>query len=75
MFFFCDLKSRGGEGISEDPIKINLKYITNRISKEDCISSIIKYYEYSVIVITNYKEDINELSKKNSDNKCIYNSL
>ena len=31
MFFFCDLKSRAGEGISEDPIKINLKYITKNI--------------------------------------------
>lgn len=75
MFFFCDLKSRAGEGISEDPIKINLKYITNSISKEDCISSFLEYYGYSVIVITNYEEDINELTKKNSDNKCIYNSL
>lgn len=75
MFFFCDLKSRAGEGISEDPIKINLKYITNSISKEDCIFSFLEYYGYSVIVITNYEEDINELTKKNSDNKCIYNSL
>lgn len=75
MFFFCDLKSRAGEGISEDPIKINLKYITNSISKEDCISSFLEYYGYSVIVITNYEEDINELTKKNSDNKWIYNSL
>ena len=71
MFFSCDLKSQGGEATSEDEKKINPKYVTNRIGKEECISSVLEYYGYSVIVVTNYEEAINELCKKNSDNKYL----
>ena len=75
MFFSSDLKTQGGEATSEEEKKINPKYITRRIGKEECISSVLEYYGYSVIVVTNYEEAINELCKKNNDNKCIYNSL
>ena len=75
MFFSSDLKSQGGEPTSEDEKKINPKYISNRIGDEECISSVLEYYGYSVVVVTNYEEAINDLCKQNSDKKCLYNSL
>ena len=75
MFFSSDLKSQGGEATSEDEKKINPKYVTTSIGKEECISSVLEYYGYSVIVVTNYEDAINELCKKDKDNKCLYNSL
>ena len=75
MFFSCELKSQGGKPTSLEEAKINPKYVTNRIGTEACISSVLEYYGYTVIVVTNYEEAINELCKKNGENKCEYNSL
>jgi len=75
MFFSSDLKSQGGEATSEDEKKINPKYVTKRIGSEECISSVLEFYGYTVVVVTNYEEAIHELCKKNADNKCEYNSL
>ena len=75
MFFSCDLKSQGGEPTEEDEKKVNPKYVTSKIGTEECISSVLEYYGYSVIIVTNYEEAIKELCKKNSENKCEYNSL
>ena len=72
MFFSIDLKSQGGEAASEDEKKINPKYITTRIGKEVCISSVLEYYGYSITLVTNYEEAINDLCKKDSDNKCLW---
>ncbi len=75
MFFSSDLKSQGGEATTEDEKKINPKYVTNKIGTEECISSVLEFYGYTVVVVTNYEEAINELCKKNKENKCEYNSL
>jgi CheY-like chemotaxis protein len=75
MFFSSDLKSQGGEATTEDEKKINPKYVTNKIGTEECISSLLEFYGYTVVVVTNYQEAINELCKKNKENKCEYNSL
>ena len=75
MFFSSDLKSQGGEATTEDEKKINPKYVTTKIGKEECISSVLEYYGYTVVVVTNYQEAIRELCKKNRENKCEYNSL
>jgi len=75
MFFSSDLKSQGGEATTEDEKKINPKYVTNKIGTEECISSVLEFYGYTVVVVTNYQEAINELCKKNKENKCEYNSL
>ena len=61
MFFSSDLKSQGGEATTEDEKKINPKYITTKIGKEECISSVLEYYGYTVIVVTNYEDAINVL--------------
>ena len=76
MFFSCDLKSQRVEEVtSEDEKKINPKYVTNKIDEEECISSVLEYYGYNVVVVTNYEDAIIELCKQNSDKKCLYNSL
>ena len=75
MFFSSDLKSQGGEATTEDEKKINPKNVTTKIGSEECISSVLEYYGYTTFVVTNYEEAINELCKKNSENKCEYNSL
>ena len=75
MFFSSDLKSQGGEATTEDEKKINPEYVTKKIGKEECISSVLEFYGYTVVVVTNYEEAINELCKKNEENKCQYNSL
>ena len=75
MFFSSDLKSQGGEATTEDEKKINPKYVTNKIGEEECISSVLEYYGYSVVVVTNYEDAIIEMCKQNSENKCLYNSL
>jgi len=75
MFFSSDLKSQGGEPTSEDEKKVNPKYVTTKIGTEECISSVLEFYGYTVVVVTNYEEAIHELCKKNSENKCEYNSL
>ena len=75
MFFSCDLKSQNGEPNNEDEKKIHPKYITTKIGNEECISSVLEYYGYSIKVVTNYEEAINELCKTNRENKCEYNSL
>jgi hypothetical protein len=42
--------------------KINPKYVTNKIFKEEeCISSVLEYYGYLVVIITNYEYAINEM--------------
>ena len=64
MFFSSDLKSQGGEATSEDEKKINSKYVTTKIGKEECISSVLEFYGYTVAVVTNYEEAIHELCKK-----------
>ena len=76
MFFSSDLNSQqGGEANTENEEKIKPKYVTTKIGTEECISSVLEYYGYTVILVTNYEEAINELCKKNSENKCEYNSL
>ena len=75
MFFSSDLKSQGGEATTEDEKKIQPRYVTKKIGSEECISSVLEYYGYTVVVVTNYEEAINELCKKNRENKCEYNSL
>ena len=74
MFFSSDLKSQGEE-TSENEKKVNLEYVTERIGSEESISSVLELYGYTVIVVTNYEEVINELFKKNNENRCEYNSL
>ena len=74
MFYSNDLISEKGKAISEEDKNINPKNINNRIGNKECIASVLDYYGYSVIVVTNYEEAINELCKKDND-KCIYNSL
>ena len=39
------------------------RYIEKRkkIGKEECISSVLEYYGYTVIVVTNYEDAINVL--------------
>ena len=59
MFFSSDLKSQGGEPTSEDEKKVNPKYVTTKIGTEECISSVLEYYGYTVVVVTNYEEAIN----------------
>ena len=75
MFFSCDLQSQGGEATTEEERKINPKNVTNKIGDEECIASVLEYYGYEVIVVTNYEEAIIELCKQNSDGKCYHNSL
>ena len=74
MFFSCDLKTQQGANITEDEKKVNPKYVSKKLGKEDCISSVLGYYGYEIIVVTNYEEAINELCKSYR-NKCEYNSL
>ena len=75
MFFSSDLKTQGGEATTEDEKKIHPNYVTNKIKNEECISSVLEYYGYKVIVVTNYEQAIIELCKKNNENKAEYNSL
>ena len=75
MFFSCDLETQNKESNTVTEKKVHPKYITTKINGEECISSVLKYYGYKVIVVTNYEEAIKELCKKNRDNKCEYNSL
>ena len=75
MFFSNDLKSQKDKNNTKDEQRINPKYVTTKFGNDECISSILGYYGYEVILVTNYEEAINELCKKNQDNKCIYNSL
>jgi hypothetical protein len=64
MFFSSDLKTQGGEATTEDEKKINPKNVTTKIGSEECISSVLEYYGYTTVVVTNYEEAINELCKK-----------
>ena len=75
MFFSSDLKSQGGEAITEDEKKINPKFIATK--DDQCIASVLGYYGYNISVVTNYEEAINELCKKDKkqEDKCKYNSL
>jgi len=59
MFFSSDLITQGGEATTDNIKKINPKYITSKIGEEECISSVLKYYGYSVVVVTNYEDAIN----------------
>lgn len=63
------------EKITKDEKRINQKYVSKKIDKKECISSILEYYGYTLKFVTSYEEAINELCKKNSKNKCEYNSL
>ena len=74
MFFSCELKSQEDSN-SEKEKRIKPENITKKINNEDCISSVLEYYGYSIEVVTNYEEAINELCKQNDEKKCIYNSL
>ena len=74
MFFSCELKSQEDSN-SEKEKRIKPENITKKINNEECISSVLEYYGYSIVVVTNYEEAINELCKQNDEKKCIYNSL
>ena len=75
MFFSFDLKSQKGAKITGNESKISPRYVKMSIGAEACISSVLKYYGYQVEVVTNYEAAINELCKKDKNNKCLYNSL
>ena len=75
MFFSSDLLTQGGKATTEDEKKINPKYVNSKIGDEECIASVLEYYGYEVIVVTNYEEAIKELCKQDKDKKCYYNSL
>jgi hypothetical protein len=75
MFFSFDLKSQKGAKIEGNESKISPRYVKMSIGAEACISSVLKYYGYQVEVVTNYEAAINELCKKDKNNKCLYNSL
>ena len=75
MFFSSKLESQGGEVSMGDEQKIIPENVINKIGKEDCISSVLGYYGYKVVLVTNYEEAITELTKTNAEDKCEYNSL
>ena len=75
MFFSSDLRTQGGESSFEDEKKIVPNNVKNKIGDEECIASVLEYYGYEVILVTNYEDAINELCKQNIDKKCFYNSL
>ena len=75
MFFSFDLKSQKGAKITGNESKISPRYVKMSIGEGSCISSVLKYYGYKVEVVTNYEVAINELCKKDENNKCLYNSL
>ena len=74
MFFSCELKSQEDDN-SDKEKRIKPENIIKKINNEECISSVLEYYGYSIVVVTNYEEAINELIKQNEEKKCIYNSL
>ena len=75
MFFSSKLESQKSEINTEDEMKIIPENVINKIGKEDCISSVLGYFGYKVVLVTNYEEAIKELTKTNNENKCEYNSL
>ena len=75
MFFSCDLETQMKETNSTDEKKVHPNNVKTKIRKEECIASVLSYYGYKVVVVTNYEEAIKELCKKNRYNKCDYNSL
>ena len=75
MFFSCELKSQQGKPNSENEKKVKPENITQNKDGGNCIESVLKYYGYEVIVVTNYTEAIQHLCKTDGNDKCYYNSL
>ena len=75
MFYSSDLKSELGGKDDINEKKINPIFINKSPENKDCISSVLEYYGYKIIVVTNYEKAINELNKTNFYGKCFYNSV